>query len=421
MRHTIKELKLDNGAEGLIVHVPGVDVVRILVEFRAGFDLNSWEKYELPHVMEHMMFTNKTYPKPRQFSREIEKNGAFNNAYTSSTSLEYDYECADFEAQRITELVALQISEPTFPEGELATELGNVAEELNGNISDPGRTAQYNLFVAASGAPTLQTRIDQLADITTQDLKAHYKKTHTPGNMRFVLAGDTDFDGLSQALNVKSLPKGATRLELPYIPTRHLQEPVVEFRDIPQIYYSLFSIHKARFSYRELIAARIISSLLTDGFSSTLYGAAREKGLAYGLSMGISTDENEASLHFAGAVSPDHAKEYFDLAHKEIEKVITSRVDDAQFEATKVSLRGQRARQYQKVSNLVGYYDSYFTIGYNRFEYYEQLLDEITKEEAIETFKRLLGGNCWGMSLVGNTSKKEAKDYHQQLAPLFVA
>ena len=71
MKHTLKEIELNNGAKGLLIHVPGVEVVRILAEFRAGFDLNSWDKYELPHVVEHMMFTNETYPAPRQSSWSV--------------------------------------------------------------------------------------------------------------------------------------------------------------------------------------------------------------------------------------------------------------------------------------------------------------------------------------------------------------
>ncbi|MEX0934387.1 MAG: insulinase family protein, partial [Candidatus Saccharimonadales bacterium] len=110
MKHTVKEITLNNGAKGLLINMPGSLVVRMLVEFRAGFDLGSHDKYELPHVAEHMMFTNKVYPRPRDFSREIEKNGAINNAFTNPTSLKYFYECANFEADRIADLLAIQIA-----------------------------------------------------------------------------------------------------------------------------------------------------------------------------------------------------------------------------------------------------------------------------------------------------------------------
>ncbi len=419
MKHTLKEIELNNGAKGLLIHVPGVEVVRILAEFRAGFDLNSWDKYELPHVVEHMMFTNETYPAPRQFSREIERNGAFNNAYTNSTSLEYDYECAHFEAERIAKLLAIQITEPIFPDDELSTEKGNVEEELNSNLSNPGRSAQYNLFAAASGVPTLQTRIQQLDSITSDNLKDHYQKTHTAGNMRFIVAGDIDFDILTSVLDTANLPKGYKRLDLPHIKTRHLEDPIVEIRDIPQIYYGIFSAYPKRFSYREVVAARIMTSLLSNGFSSTLYGTARERGLVYGLSMGASFDTYETGFTFGGAVSPEHADDYFDLVREEVGKVLSGQVDKEQFESTKTTLRGQRATQYQKLSNLIGYYDSYFTTGYEPFEYYDELLDEITLEESQKAFTKLLKNDCWGVSFVGNIDEKQASKYQNKLATLF--
>lgn len=419
MKHTVKQLTLDNGAQGLIIHAPGVEVVRMLVEFRAGFELGDWQKYELPHVMEHMMFTNKTYPEPRQFSREIEKNGAFNNASTSDMSLEYEYECATFEVERIAELIGIQITEPTFPPTELKTELSNVADELNNDISDPGRAVVDNLRVAAFGVPSLQQRRDQLSAITDADLRRWFEYTHTAENMRFLLAGDIDFETkVLPYLNV-DLPK-SERLAVPHIETRSIDEPVIEHRDMPQIYYRCFSQYSAPMPYRELIAARIMSNVLSTGFMATLFGEARERGLVYDLGMSTGRDVYATDWHFGGPVSPDHAEEYFGLAAEKIREVQRGDISTEQLERTKRLMRGERARGYQKVGNLLSYYDMFFEDDrYEEFNEFYRLLDDIDVDEAAAAFNKLFQENIKGMSFIGNIDRESANRYQDILALLW--
>ena len=90
MKHTVEEVALQNGCRGLLVHVPDATVMSYDFEFRAGHDYCASDRiYETPHVMEHMVLgANEKYRDSRQFSAEIEKNGAYCNATTSSASLE---------------------------------------------------------------------------------------------------------------------------------------------------------------------------------------------------------------------------------------------------------------------------------------------------------------------------------------------
>lgn len=419
MKHTVRQVELDNGAKGLVLHAPGVEVVRMLVEFRAGFDLGDWQKYELPHVMEHMMFTNETYPEPRQFSREVEKNGAFNNATTSDTSLAYEYECAAFEAGRIAELIAVQITEPTFPVGELTTELSNVADELDNDTSDPVRAVDDNLRAAAFQAPTLRQRRDQLSAITDKDLRRWFSRTHTADNMRFLVAGDVDFDSeILPHLDV-ALPRGA-RLDVPFIQSHGLEEPVIEYRDIPQIYYRCFSRYGKAASYRELIAARIMTEALSGSFSATLFGEARERGLVYDLGMHTGRDMHTTDWQFGGPVSPEHAGDYFQLATEKIREAQQGDISRDKFEQIKQLMRGERARGYQKVGSLFNYYDMFFENDhYEDFDTFNRLLDDIDLEEAAASFDALFRENVWGISFMGNVDEESAARYRDILAPIW--
>src|SRR5262249_38980084 len=108
MEHKVRVLKLKNGAEGLVIHVPGARVATFQLEFRAGEYLVEGDKWETPHLLEHTLLgANKQYQKTKLFQAEIEKNGAFVGASTGVYNIMYEAECADFEWERILDLLLL--------------------------------------------------------------------------------------------------------------------------------------------------------------------------------------------------------------------------------------------------------------------------------------------------------------------------
>ena len=85
MKHTVHEHKLNSGAAGLVVHVPGSSVVNLRVTFHSGFQYAAPDAYEVPHIMEHLLATvTKRHSKPNEFMIEAQKNGAYVNASTSA-------------------------------------------------------------------------------------------------------------------------------------------------------------------------------------------------------------------------------------------------------------------------------------------------------------------------------------------------
>ena len=72
MIHTAQEVILKNGARGLLIDVPGATVMDFEFNFRAGEYLVPREKWEVPHLMEHVLLgANQMIPKARAFQAEI--------------------------------------------------------------------------------------------------------------------------------------------------------------------------------------------------------------------------------------------------------------------------------------------------------------------------------------------------------------
>src|SRR5476649_830587 len=123
MRHSVTEIKLKNGAKGLLIHIPNASVMTFDVNFRAGEYLVEPSKWEVPHLMEHLLLgANELIPRARDFQAEFEKNGAYNNASTGVYDITYEAECADFEWDRTLGMLLVAITKPLFLSDEFKAE-----------------------------------------------------------------------------------------------------------------------------------------------------------------------------------------------------------------------------------------------------------------------------------------------------------
>src|SRR5438309_4060717 len=137
MKHTVTEISFKNGLKGLLIHIPAAQVMTFDINFRAGEYLVDEKKWEVPHLMEHILLgANEKFPRARDFQAEIEKNGAYSNASTSVYDITYEAECADFEWERVLELLIVSITEPLFLREEFTAEVGNVREELTARANN---------------------------------------------------------------------------------------------------------------------------------------------------------------------------------------------------------------------------------------------------------------------------------------------
>jgi len=216
MKHTVEKVVLANGAEGLLIDVPDALVMAYEFNFRAGEYLVDPLKWETPHLMEHILLgANALHPTARIFQAEFEKNGAYNNASTGVYDITYEAECADFEWERILDLMLLSVSQPLFLDEEFAAEMGNVREELHSRANNHFRNlGQAMRKYCGYYSMTDKDRLKVLHNNTKSDIEGHYKRTHTTSNMRFVVAGSIKGKKATilRMLEAVELPKGKGRI-----------------------------------------------------------------------------------------------------------------------------------------------------------------------------------------------------------------
>lgn len=427
MKHTVQEISLANGAKGLLVHVPNASVMTFDINFRAGEYLVDAEKWEVPHLMEHVLLgANELIPKARDFQAELEKNGAYSNATTGVYDISYEAECADFEWDRVLGLLLIAIAKPLFLEEEFHAEFGNVQEEMVARSNNHFRRLSLEMRKALGLiAKTDAERLDLMQNVTVADVRAHYMRTHHTPNMRFVVAGNLTAsrkDAIEKLFATMDLPTKGKRFELPIERPKHLKKPVYVPNDtVENLYFYIDTFRAGRIDDNATDALNLINTMLTETLYSKILGTARERGLVYGMSSGLSQTRNASNWWFGAQVSDKNAPALLDIVVSELEKVLIGDISEEEIATTKQYALGRFQRSGQTVGGTASGYSGRYFFDEVVENYYQipSRIKAVTKEQIVCVARSMFAEKLWGFGVLGNCGEKFSADLRQQLTPLW--
>lgn len=427
MKHTVSEVVLKNGARGLLIHVPGAPVMTLDINFRAGEYLVDEKKWEVPHLMEHVLLgANELIPKARDFQAELEKNGAYSNASTGVYDITYEAECADFEWERVLALMTVAITKPLFLEEEFQAEFGNVQEEMAARANNHFR--RLSLEMRKSFGLLVKTdteRLKLMQNVAVDDVREHYRRTHVTGNMRFVIAGNMaggrakTIEAMFEAIE---LPEIGSRFELPSEQPIFLPDAVYVPNDtVENLYFYLDTFMRRRMSDRENDALNLINTALTETLYSKILGTARERGLVYGMNSGQNQNRDTTNWWFGAQVSDKNAAPLMNIMIDEINKVLDGNVDDEDIAATKQYALGRFQRGAQTVNSTAnGYSGRYFFDG--TIEDYDGIparIEAVERADMVAIARAMFADNVWGFGVLGDCGPAFAEKMRRQVQPLW--
>lgn len=417
MKHTVNQIKLANGASGLFIDVPGATVMDYEFNFRAGDYLVPREKWEVPHLMEHMLLgANKKIPKARLFQAEFEKNGAYSNAHTSTYHITYEAECADFEWQRILELLLTAISQPLFLREEFKAEYGNVRDE---------RASRSNNHFLHLGAVTRQAygllampdreALKLMKNVRLRDIVEHYQRTHTTSNMNFIVAGDLRGrrEAIKKIIEALALPKGRGRIDLPKEMPRPLDKPVFVTRpSVSTLHFYLDTFALERLDDPEWDALGLVNTMLTATLHSRILGEARERGLIYSMGSNLDITRDSSLWWFGAQVIPKNAPPLFEIVIREIQRVRAGDVSKQDLDAAKQYLLGRHQRGAQTVGGIIGGYAGryYFDGVIDDYEAIPDRIKAVTKDLIVSATERMFTDSIGGLGILGNNRCRALTD-----------
>lgn len=425
MNHTVEEIRLKNGARGLLIDVPGATVMSMQFQFRAG---NRYSKSkdieEVAHIMEHLAFgANARFKNEHAFEAEFTKNGANHNAYTSDFSMVYEADCADFEWDRILELQQLSICQPKFNEEELQAEKGNVRGELTSFLNDHS----YILWVRIQqllGEDILNWRqsLATITNVTLADVREHWRRTHTTRNMRFVITGNLKGrkSDIRRRLEDFTLQEGE-RFEIPKDELHGAAPTLIRRKDASNLTFGWSMVIPRELSDEEADALHYLNHILTGTMFSRIFGAARQKGLAYNVRAQASTSVHSSSWDFAGQVNHDVASQLFAIIVREIQCVLDGSIKQEEIDAAKSFALGRYQMGAQTVSQISGFYTGrYFSDDFIKdYNKVPAMIENVTLERMISVAQEFIDTNKWTLAAVSSGDRQEIIELGDQLATLF--
>lgn len=409
-----------------MIDVPGALVMTFEFNFRAGEYLVDPKKWETPHLMEHMLLgANELYPKSRVFQAEFEKNGAYSNASTGVYDITYEAECADFEWERIFRLMLLAISKPLFLQDEFESELGNVREELSGRANNHFRHLSLAMRKYCGYlAMTDRERLKLLGNNKRADIEAHYKRTHTTSNLRFVVAGNLTGHktAIVRLLEDIALPKGRGHIALPdEVPLARTSPLYLRNQSVKNIYFILDTFHLEKLSEVQWDAGQLINTMLTETLNSRILGAAREKGLVYSMTSGFNQLTDNVSWWVGAQVMPANAKALFAIIIKELQRVRAGDIEESDIESAKQYMLGRYQRSGQTVAGTAAGYTSRYYFEDEIDDYYAlpQRIKAVTKTRIVKTTELMFSDKTWALGVLGSTGRDFVDELYDQLKPLW--
>ncbi len=425
MKHTVEEVRLKNGARGLLIDVPDATTMSMQFHFRAG---NRYAKSkdieQVAHIMEHMSFgANSRFKNEHEFQFDFTKNGAYNNAHTSDLSMTYEADCADFEWERILDLQKLAICQPKFNEEELNAEKGNVRSELTNYLND-----HYIVMVPkvqqllGEDVLTMRQSLATISNVKLSDVREHHRRTHTTNNMRFVIAGNLHGRKAEIKRQLEDLPLPAgERFDVPYDELKKAHPTVIRRKSATNMTFGLFMAINRELNDEELDAMRYLNHILTGTMCSRIFGAARKNGLAYSVNSYTGTGLHNSAWDITGQVNHEEAGKLFDIITSELSNVLKGNIKQEEVDAAKSFALGRYQMGAQTVSQISSFYtrryfDDDFIKDYNRVP---DMIKNVTLDRMVNTARNFVKDDVWMLAAVSNGDRQELVELNEKISTLF--
>jgi len=383
----IKTQTLANGMKVIVQEDHAVPNVAMYFFFKVGSRNEHPGATGVSHFFEHMMFNGAKKYGPKEFDRNMEKNGGSNNAYTSNDVTVYTDWFPSSALDLMFDMEADRIGDLAFDPKMVASERGVVYSERRTSVdnSNFGLLSELAEATAFEAHPYHWPVVGWPSDIeswTMEDLKSHWSMGYAPNNCTMVIVGDVKFDQV-MALSKKFLEPIPRREPPPPVRTKEPEQMgerrvILSKRAQLPIQMVLYHIPDSRDPDTPVLD--VISNILSSGQSSRLYKRLVDSQLA--ISANVSFSEALDPTLFRFTIQPrtgiDTAATEKAL-YEELTRLQTEAVPEAELRKAKNQrLAGlyRRLKTIEARANLLGSYEVFYGD-------YSKAFDEDKRVEAV--------------------------------------
>ncbi len=427
MKHTAQIIKLNGNSKLLAIHVAGSKEVQVNAIVRAGFLYAPKNKYELPHLLEHLCFDgNNEFKDPQKFAYQLESLGIYSNAYTSTQNVRYHFDGHIDDVDKILELIFTQIDKPLFLDKYVRQEKEVITNENNRYSKDDDYLCWLNAAkIISADAMSAEDRTQTLHAISPEDIKQFHNKTHISGNTYFLVSGDikSQLANIEKKLNtlLGTYRKGE-RITYKGEQLLSYQQKVVTAPAVHKnlSHFDLSFIHQG--FPRELgPALRIFNCIYNIGIFSRMHFKARSKGLTYGTSSSYYLDKDSSGFTVSDKTAPEKLLPLFELAVEELASILNGDFTKEEFTRAQGFVTRQFETGFFTPGSLANWYREYFAEDVDNIDPREELsaLKQIQPQNISKLKEQFFIPKNWVVSLVGNNLENQEQDYKKIVEKYF--
>jgi predicted Zn-dependent peptidase len=338
---------LDNGLK--VLTVPGgTGSASAMLFVGAGSRYETRDVAGTAHFLEHLFFKGTPRrPTTLEIATEIDSLGARFNAFTSEEYTAYFVKGAADYTERSVDVIADMLRNALIPEEEVDRERGVVLEEMKMYEDNPQSKVFRLLGEAIYGDTPLGWGVigfpEVVSSVTRDQVLAYRHRFYAPGRMSLVISGNADHeDSLRLAERYfADLPPQELDTAAPgtFAPPNHRQEG----RDVQQanICLAMPGISHAE-PERDVVAARMMTSILGGSMSSRLFISVRERqGLCYSVSSSLDMNSDIGSLIIYTGTDPGKAPTAVQSIIAEMERMVAEGITAEELEKGRAMLKGR--------------------------------------------------------------------------------
>ncbi|TPW17987.1 MAG: peptidase M16 domain-containing protein [Halothiobacillaceae bacterium] len=277
----VHEFTLENGLTLLVKEDHRAPVVISEVWYNVGSSYEHTGITGVSHVLEHMMFKGTKKHPSGEFSRIVAANGGSENAFTSRDYTGYYQQLEKSRLAVSFELEADRMRNLLLTQEEFEKELNVVKEERRLRTEDDPQAFTVEQFYATAfmNSPYQNPVIgwmNDLDNLTLDDIKQWYATWYAPNNATLVVVGDVNPQAVFELaqeyfgpLDPSVMPRPKPRSEIEQRGTRHIVVKAPAELPLLIMGYQTPTVKNARESW-EPYALEVLAGILDGGDSARL-------------------------------------------------------------------------------------------------------------------------------------------------------
>jgi zinc protease len=274
----VVEHKLANGLKVLLLREPRAPIITLQVWYRVGSRNEALGKTGISHLCEHLMFKGTAKYGPKYFSREVQKVGGTDNAFTSRNYTAYFEIGPKDQLRHWLEMEADRMRGINVDAKAFGLEKKVVLEERRMRTEDdPVSFMQEAAMAATFEAHPYQWPVigwlHDIESISLDDYRTYYHSYYLPNNCTLVVVGDIDPKAALAQIEATfgQLPAGPEPPKVTAKEPKHYGPRRVVVHREAQFPYILINYHVPNWQSADAYPLELLSRILSAGRSSRLY------------------------------------------------------------------------------------------------------------------------------------------------------